>query len=53
MALGHNFRKMVAKTANKLKNTFNSKKSSFGDFFYNQKNQPKRRIIKNSCIKRG
>ena len=59
-------RKIVAKTADKLKNTFNSKKSSFCDFFYNQKihrrtkfvclikkNQPKRRITKNSCMKKG
>lgn len=37
MALGHNFRKMVAKTTDKLKNTFNSKKSSFCDIFYTQK----------------
>ncbi|WP_338812820.1 IS1182 family transposase (plasmid) [Bernardetia sp. Wsw4-3y2] len=47
MALGHNFRKMVAKTADKLKNTFNSKKSSFCTFFYTQKNHQKTKFV---CI---
>ncbi|WP_338791697.1 transposase [Bernardetia sp. MNP-M8] len=45
MALGHNFRKMVAKTTNKLKNNVNSKKSSFCGIFYHQKTPQRKKLF--------